>query len=114
MTNRELLAAAREGLSAADRQRQHVLRVELTAMACPACLTPLDAIRAAGIDVDDYRFGQVRHQYQCPDCGAELEQVVPVFAAGPAWHWQLRHGWLAERLQKARLYDRLKEKSSGA
>jgi hypothetical protein len=113
VTNRELLRAASEGLSAVDRQRQYVLRVELMPVACPACLTPVNALDAAGIEVDEYRFGEVKHDYRCPHCAAELEQVVPAFAVGPPWHWQIRHAWLAERLEKARLYDKLKEGSGG-
>ena len=114
MTNRELLQADGASLSELDRQRQFLLRVELTAVACPACLTPTDAIPAAGIGVDEYRFGEVEHQYRCPSCGAELEQVVPAFAVGPPWHWQIKHSWLAQRLEKARLFDQLKEGKSGS
>jgi len=112
--NRELLAADSASLSGPDRQRQHVLRVELMPVACPACLTPTDAISAAGIEIDEYRFGEVQHEYRCPHCGAELEQVVPAFAVGPPWHWALKHAWLAERLEKARLYDRMKEDKGGS
>jgi hypothetical protein len=114
MTNRELLQADGQTLSPVDRQRQYVLRVELMPMACPACLQPVNAIAAAGIEIDGYRFGQVKHEYRCPHCQAELEQIVPAFAVGPPWHWQLKHSWLAQRLEKARLYDRLKEDGGGS
>src|SRR4051812_47521644 len=114
MTNRELLDAKRETLSEPDRQKQYVLWVELTPMPCPACRALTNAIVAAGIEVDDYRFGAVKHDYRCPHCQAELEQVVPVFSAGPPWQWQIKHSWLTERLEKARLYDKLKEGSGGA
>jgi hypothetical protein len=114
VTNRELLGAKRESLSEVDRQRQYVLEVELTPMQCPACLQRADAIVAAGIQIDEYRFGAVKHEYRCPHCGAELEQVVRVFSAGPPWTWQLKHAWLADRLEKARLYDKLKEGRGGS
>jgi hypothetical protein len=113
MTNRELLGAPSGALSGPDKQRQFLLRVELMQVACPACLTGVDAISAAGIGVDEYRFGEEKHEYRCPHCGAELEQVVPVLSAGPPWHWALRHGWLAERLERARLYDQVKEAAGG-
>lgn len=113
MTNRELLDAKRELLSGVDRQKQYVLLVELTPMQCPACLQRTNAIVAAGIEIDDYRFGAVKHDYCCPHCQAELEQVVPAFSVGPPWHWQLKHSWLTERLEKARLSDGLKEGSGG-
>lgn len=115
MTNRELLHANGAGLSESDRQRQHLLRVELMKAACPACLKPTDAISAAGIGIDDYRFDAViGHDYRCPSCRAQLEQVVPVLSVGPPWHWQLRQTWLTQRLEKARLYDELKEAAGGA
>ena len=115
MTNRELLHADGAGLSEVDRQKQYLLRVELMKAACPACLTPTDAISAAGVGINGYRFDEVvRHDYRCPSCGAELEQVVPVLSVGPPWHWQIRHAWLIQRLEKARLYDELKEAAGGA
>jgi hypothetical protein len=106
MTNRELLATPRERLGPVDRQRQHVLRAELSPAPCPACLQPLDALAAAGVDVDAYRFDAETPACRCPHCGAVLDRVVPLFAAGPGWHWQLNHSWLAGRLRRARLYDR--------
>jgi hypothetical protein len=39
--------------------------------------------------------------------------VVPVMSAGPPWHWQISHSWLAQRLEKARLYDKIKEGDGG-
>jgi hypothetical protein len=113
VTNRELLASDGATLSGPDKQRQFLLRVELMRVACPACLQPADAISAAGIGVDEYRFGQVKHDYRCPHCGAELEQIVPAFALGPPWHWALKHAWLAFELEKARLYDQMKEDRRG-
>jgi hypothetical protein len=113
VTNRELLQAPSETLSGPDKQKQFLLRVELMQVACPACLAPADAISAAGIDVDEYRFGEVKHEYRCPSCGAELEQVVPAFALGPPWHWALKHAWLAQELEKARLFDQMKEEKGG-
>src|SRR5262245_39241710 len=105
MTNRELLAAPAESLDGPRRQRRHGLRVELTPLPCPACLVPLDALRVAGVDIDAYAFGTEPRAYCCPGCGAELEQVVPLIAAGPSWHWQLKRAWLTDRLRKATLYD---------
>jgi hypothetical protein len=100
-------------LSEVDKQKRHVLEVELTPMLCPACLRRTDAITAAGVGVDAYRFGAVKYDYQCPHCGAELEQVVPAFSVGPPWHWQIKHSWLAQRLEKARQFDELKEDDGG-
>jgi hypothetical protein len=106
MTNRELLRTPRDVLSQVDRQRQYLLRVELTPSPCPACREPVNALDAAGIDLDAYQFGKEKTSCCCPACGAELEQVVPVFAfAGPGWHWELQYGWLVERLRRARIYD---------
>jgi hypothetical protein len=105
VTNRELLKASKEALGAVDRQRQHLLRVELTAVPCPACLTPVNALSAAGIDIDAYSFGAEEPTYCCPHCLAHLEQVVPLFPVGPGWLWQLNHNWLAERLHKAELFE---------
>ena len=75
VTNRELLQADGKTLSEVDRQRQYLLRVELMPVACPACLTTVDAISAAGIGIDDYRFGEVKHTYRCPHCQAEVPVV---------------------------------------
>src|SRR5262245_28967106 len=105
MTNRELLNAPKEKLSQLERQRQYLLRVEMTPVPCPACQAPVDALTAAGVDVDDHDFGHTALSFRCPGCRAELEQIVPLFrATGPGWHWQLRHGWLAERLRRAELF----------
>jgi hypothetical protein len=107
MTNRDLLNTPRHHLSPRDRQRQHVLRVETTPVPCPVCRQPLDALTAAGIDVDQYDFGKSRHKYRCPHCRAELELVVPVISlGGPGWHWQIQHQWLSAVLEKARAHDR--------
>ena len=105
MTNRELLAAPADALGPLDRQRQFLLRTELTPMPCPACQRPVDALAAAGVDVDAYDFGATPRAYRCPGCGAALELVVPFVAVGPGWHWQLDPAWLADRLEKARAYD---------
>ena len=110
MTNRELLKTPKEQLGPVDRQRQHVLRIELSPVKCPACLNPVNALDAAGIDIDAYQFGKEKSTFKCPACEAELEQVVPFIAAGPGWHWQIRHAWLAERLRKARILDDLLKK----
>ena len=107
MTNRELLRAPRDALGPVERQRHYVLRVESTPVPCPACHTPVEAITAAGLDLDQYAFGRRPPEYRCPRCAAALAQVVPVLAAGgPGWHWALGRAWLAERLAQARLYDR--------
>ncbi len=105
MTNRELLRAPPEKLSPLDRQRRHVLAVESSPVPCPACKTPVDAIAAAGLDIEQYTFGPATPAYRCPHCGAVLDRVTPLVAFGPGWHWGLNHPWLAERLSKARLYD---------
>jgi len=111
VTNRQLLEAPEEALSAVDRQRRYVLRVELSAMPCPACAAPAGALAAAGVEVNDYPFGAEERSFRCPACGAMLEQVVPFIAPGPPWHWALDRQWLAGRLQRARLYDQyVKEK----
>jgi endogenous inhibitor of DNA gyrase (YacG/DUF329 family) len=104
VTNRELLCAPRDRLSPADRQRQHVLRTETAPVPCPACKTPVDAVTAAGLDVDRYPFNPTAPSYKCPHCGAALEQLVPLAGPGPGWHWELESDWLADRLRKAALY----------
>jgi len=106
MTNRELLRAPSEALGPVDRQRQFVLTAELTPVPCPACQAPIDSIAAAGLTIDQYDFGRTTPTYRCPHCTAVLERVVPVVAVGPGWSWQLHRDWLAERLAKARAYDR--------
>jgi len=113
VTNRQLLEAPGEALSAVGRQRRHVLRVELTAMPCPACAAPAGALAAAGVDVNDYAFGAEERSFRCPSCGAALEQVVPFVAIGPAWHRALDRQWLAGRLQRARLYEQLLKEKKG-
>jgi hypothetical protein len=110
MTNRELLAAPRDSLSPAERQKQYVLRAESSPMPCPACRKSADAMTASGTDIDRYRFGVATTSYRCPHCSAELEIVVPFVATGPGWHWELRHDWLADRLLKASLYERITDK----
>src|SRR5262245_14105108 len=106
MTNRELLNTPKEKLSALDRQKQHTLRLELTPVPCPVCRTALDALTAAGIDVEQYDFGKSKYDYRCPHCQAELELFVPFIAFGLGWHWQINPGWLTEMLAKAWAYDR--------
>ena len=108
MTNREILKAKKETLSSTDRQRQHVLHTEMIQVRCPACQTGVNALEAAGIDVDEYDFGVTRQDYHCPHCEAELELVVPFIAVGPGWHWVLKLTWLQEQLRKAKEFDKLK------
>lgn len=110
MTNREILKLPREHLGEVDRQRQFLLRAEATPVPCPACKRPLNAFEAAGIDLDDYDFGHTKHEYRCPGCAAELEQVTPFFASGGTlWHWHLQDAWLRERLDRARAFDQRKQ-----
>jgi hypothetical protein len=113
MTNRELLKTPKERLSSLDRQKQHTLQIELTPVPCPVCRTPLDAVTASGIDVDEYDFGKTNREYRCPHCKAELELVVPVIALGPGWHWQIRHEWLTAMLAKAWAYDGESQREEG-
>jgi len=89
MTNREMLRAPGEALSAVDRQRPFVLTAELTPVPCPACRAAVDAITAAGLDIDQFDFGRTRPTYRCPRCAAALERVVPFVAVGPGWFWTL-------------------------
>jgi hypothetical protein len=106
MTNRELLQTPEQLLSQLDKQRLFLLRIEGTPMPCPACKWPVSAFEAAGIDLDAYDFGVTNYQYRCPGCGAQLEQVVPLFAnGGTLWHWHLEDSWLREQLRKARAFD---------
>lgn len=105
MTNRELLRTPPEKLAPLDRQRRHVLAVESAPVPCPACRTPVDAITAAGLDIDQYTFGPATPAYRCPHCEAVLDRVTPLVAFGPGWLWQLNHPWLAGQLRKAELYD---------
>jgi hypothetical protein len=105
VTNRELLRAPPGRLAPLDKQRRHVLAVESAPVPCPACRTPVDAITAAGLDIDQYTFDAKTPSYRCPHCRAVLDRVTPLIALGPGWLWQLNHDWLAGRLEKARLYD---------
>jgi hypothetical protein len=106
MTNRELLTTPPSVLSEVDKQRLFLLRTEGTPMPCPACKRPVNALDAAGIEVDAYDFGKTNYRYRCPGCSAQLEQVVPVFPSGGSlWHWQLEDSWLQEQLHKARAFD---------
>ena len=56
------------------------------------------------VDLDDYDFGRTRHDYRCPACEAELEQITPPIGSGPLWYWVLKPDWLraACRLAKAK------------
>lgn len=106
MTNRQLLTMHQDVLSQVDRQRLFLLRVEGTPVPCPACKKSVNAIDAAGIELDAYDFGVTTYEYRCPACGAELEQVVPFIASGPSlWSWQLKDSWLQEQLHKAKAFD---------
>jgi hypothetical protein len=105
VTNRELLRAPPEKLSQPDRQRRRALAVESAPVPCPVCATSVDAITAAGLDVDQYSFGARTPTYRCPHCGAVLDRVTPLVALGPGWHWALNRPWLAGRLRRAERYD---------
>jgi hypothetical protein len=114
MLNRDLLKTPRELLGELEKQRLFLLRVDGTPMPCPACKTPVDAFSAAGIDVDAYDFGATQHNYRCPTCGAELDQVVPLFTGGGhVWHWQLNDSWLQEQLRKAKAFDQQPKSTEG-
>ena len=78
----------------------------MTPTPCACCKAPLDALTAAGIDVDAYDFSGKIRWYRCPHCRAELEMVVPVVAVAGSWHWALKHEWLTAMLAKAWAYDR--------
>ena len=106
MTNRELLKTPREHLSPLDRQHQQVLRTELAPVPCPACRTPLSALGGAGIGMDDESNDKPLRNYRCPHCQARLDLVVPFFAVGPGWSWELNHEWLTDRLGRADSFDR--------
>jgi hypothetical protein len=73
-----------ERLSPLDRQRRHELAVESAPVPCPACKTPVDAITAAGLDVDEYAFDARTPGYRFPHCGAVLDRTTPLVASGPA------------------------------
>jgi hypothetical protein len=106
VTNRDLLNAPRESLSPVECQKQFVLRVQRTPSPCPACREPVDALTASGLDIERFEFGVETPPFHCPHCGAVLEQVVPLVAAGSLWHWQVNHDWLEDLLHKACLYVR--------
>ena len=89
MTNRELLVVPRERLSPAQRQRQALLRAELTEAPCPACRAPLSPLAAAGVDLDDWHLGQRPTGHHCPRCGVALQQAVAPGTGGPGWCWRL-------------------------
>lgn len=80
-------------------------------MPCPTCKKPANAFDAAGITIDQYDFGRTKPRYCCPACGAELEQVVPLFSIGPLWHWQLSQEWLRRQVAKAKAADEAKQPS---
>jgi hypothetical protein len=106
MNNHQILTTRKDRLTEVDRQRQFLLRVEGSPMPCPACKKPVNVFQAAGITLEEYDFGKTTHTYRCPACGAELEQVVPVFASGGSlWHWHLKDSWLQEQLRKAKAFD---------
>ena len=112
MTNREILKRPKQLLGEIDKQRLFLLRVESTPVPCPACKRPVNAFEAAGIDLDEYDFGNTPYEYRCPGCGAELERVVPFFAGGGTlWHWHLKDSWLQERLRKASAFDQEEQQS---
>jgi hypothetical protein len=91
VTNRELLRTPRERLGPADRQRRFLLEVEGARLPCPACAGLVDALTAAGVDIDAYDFGRAALAYRCPGCGAELEQAAPAFPGGRhLWQWEIR------------------------
>jgi hypothetical protein len=110
MTNRELLKASKKQLTSLERRRRLVLLVESTTMPCPACDHPVNALEAAGVDVDDYDFGRTSPAYQCPSCAAELEQTTPPIGSGPLWYWSLKPEWL--RAQLAQLRSRPKPQAN--
>ena len=90
MTSRELPRAPPDTLSPPDRRR-HALAVESCPVACPASRTPVDAITAAGRELDEYTFGPTTPTYRCPHCGAVLDRVTPPVAFGPSRHRVLNH-----------------------
>jgi hypothetical protein len=102
MTNRELLNVAETQLGPVDKQRLFLLRVEGTAMPCPACKKAVNLFDAAGFDIDGYDFGKTEYRFHCPHCQAVLEQAVPALSLGPLWHWRLQDDWLREQLDRAR------------
>jgi uncharacterized protein (UPF0212 family) len=107
MTNRQLLHTPEQLLTELDRQRLFLLRVDGTPMPCPACKKPVNLFEAAGIDLDQYDFGNTSYSCCCPGCGAKLEQVISFIAGGGAlWHWELQNAWLQDQLQKAKAFDR--------
>src|SRR5690349_18122985 len=110
MTNREILNTPKEKLSSIDRHKQHTLQVELTPVPCPVCRTRVAALTAAGLDVDQYEFGNARYDYCRQLWQALLELVVRVSAFGVAWHCRLRVEWSAAVLPKARACARRRPK----
>jgi hypothetical protein len=70
MTNRDLLSTPKALLGPVDKQRLFVLHVEGTAMPCPACKKAANAFEAAGIDIDQYDFGNSPYAFRCPHCHA--------------------------------------------
>ena len=114
MTNREILKTSKQVLTELERQRHFVLQVDGTPMPCPACQTKVNLFDAAGIDIDNYDFGNTKHAYRCPSCGAELEQVIPIIAISGHWLWRLKQSWLQEVMRKARAFDQLQANESEA
>ncbi len=60
MTNRAILQTPKVRLREVDRQRQFLLRVESTAVPCPACKRLVNAFEAAGITLEEYDFGNTK------------------------------------------------------
>ncbi len=86
--------------------RQELMHQERTAVPCPACREPVDAVTASGCAGATCLLDGERPAFTCPRCGARLERVFPSKQdTSPPWHWQLNHDWLADRLHRAALYD---------
>jgi hypothetical protein len=114
VTDRELPNTPKQLLSAVDKQRLFLLRVEGTAVPCPARNKPGNAFEAPGVTVDGHDFGRTCPAYSCPRCGAAPEQVAPLFSIGPLVAWRLPDDWLRQQLAKARSFDRPNRAERGA
>jgi hypothetical protein len=91
-TNTELLNmsdAEAKLLTAIERQRRFIMRIQAMRQPCPNCGHPQDVFEAAGIPMDDYDFGVTNHSFRCVSCKRQMEHCVPFISHGSPWYWTL-------------------------
>lgn len=90
LTNMQLLSEHQPKalLTAIERQRQFVLRINAAQCACPSCGHPSNIFEAQNVEINDYDFGATQHPAECPSCKRPLKQQVPITGG---WHWAIDH-----------------------